>query len=143
MPAETPTRSLTQEENGSGPGSPVGHRSVALENRPGHRRRTRLDRGRRYQPAVRYQIKTLTPFYEKRLSNQSSIEPQGGTLLGDEAGRLEQGSSVRWGALRPRRLPKVRHDIMGVRMPSDCSNRSWCPAATGQHDSGSWPCEST
>jgi transposase len=34
---ETQSWRLTQKENGRGAGSTVGHRSVALENRPGHR----------------------------------------------------------------------------------------------------------
>jgi hypothetical protein len=39
-------------------------------------------------------------------------------------GLILKRSSLRWGAFRPRRLPKVRHDIMGS-PKKRCSNRSW------------------
>src|SRR6266481_8254845 len=57
---------------------------------------------------------TINPslFTKNIFSTQSEFWPQGGTLLGDEAGPVA-GSSVRWGAFRSRRLPEVRHDIMG------------------------------
>src|SRR5947208_1500270 len=75
------TRRVVQKENSGGSGPPTGHRPVALENLPRHRGRTGLESGQR--PPVRCEVsKILTiPFYERKSSNQSSIEPQGGTLL--------------------------------------------------------------
>ena len=79
--SQTQTRRVVEKENSGGSSPPTGHRPVALENLPRHRGRTGLESGQR--PPVRCEVsKILTiPFYETKSSNQSSIEPQGGTLL--------------------------------------------------------------
>jgi hypothetical protein len=55
------------------------------------------------------------PFYERKSSNQSSIEPQGGTLLDAGVGPYAKRWDHRLDGARsaPRRLPKSKHDIMG------------------------------
>jgi hypothetical protein len=66
---------------------------MVLENRPGDCCSTEFDSEQRDKPDVRHKPITLT---KNALSNRSLIETlQGGTLLDDEAGPLEKGSSVR------------------------------------------------
>jgi hypothetical protein len=99
-----------------------------------------LDSDQRYKPDVKYKPLTLT---KNALSNQSSIEtPQGGTLLDDEAGPLKKGSSVRWGAFRPRRLPEVNHDIMGSHEKSDARIGAGDPLRRGNAMREAAPCGS-
>src|SRR5215472_5861070 len=135
---ETQSWCITEKENGSGASSTVGHRSVALENRPCHRCGTGLDSS--YQADVGHKPLTLT---KNALSNQSSIETaQGGTLLDDEAGPLEKGPSVRWGAFRPRRLPEVNYDIMGSHQESDARIGAGDPLRRGNAMREAAPCGS-
>src|SRR6202030_2988624 len=59
IPREAQSWRVTEKENGGGAGSPIGHRSVALENRPGHRHVTGLVCWQRYRSHGRHEVTTF------------------------------------------------------------------------------------
>src|SRR5436189_6184165 len=96
---------------------------MALERRSGHGRCTRLDFEKRHggnniTPEGSASRSPVHPssLTKKIFSTQSEFWPQGGALLGDEAGPVA-GSSLRWGAFRSRAASRSQARHHGLTSP--------------------------